>query len=454
MAFGLLAALRLGLDPQAPDVVALVGGGGKSSLLFRLADEAAAQGARVIATTTTHLGEHQATGAAGLVTVTGQELPLTAVAQALDATGRCLLVGPPSAGRVQGISPRQVDALVAQARAHSVGLVVVEADGSRRLPVKAPAAHEPALPATTTHLLPVAGVDAVGRRVVEGEVLRAELLRDLLGMAEGARLTPAQVGRLLVHPQGGARLRPPHAALIPVINKVEQPVDLMVARLCAAGWPDQGVTGLMTQAGVVEAMPVRERWGPWAVVVLAAGRSSRMGRAKQLVEVDGERMVRRALATALASTATQVVLVVGAYRAEVESAVADLVAGAAGRVALVDNAAWEAGQAGSMQVGLAALSPVCQAALFLPVDQPFVPPALLDRIAAHWRQGANLVAPTVDGEIRGAPALFDRATWPALAQIQGDVGGRVLLRARAAQVTTLAVPGAWLRDVDSPADLT
>ncbi len=230
-------------------------------------------------------------------------------------------------------------------------------------------------------------------------------------------------------------------------------MDLALARLCAQGWSGQGVTGLLTQAGAPADFPVRERWGPWAVVVLAAGRSSRMGRAKQLVEVDGELMVRRALKLALASTATHVVLVTGAYRAEVEAAVADLVAMAAGRVRLAYNQEWEHGQAGSMQIGLAALPAACQAAVFLPVDQPFVPIALLDRLAIAWRQGARLVAPTVDGEVRGAPALFDRSVWTALRMIRGDVGGRVVLRAQADQVRSMPVPGAWLRDVDSPADI-
>jgi molybdenum cofactor cytidylyltransferase len=191
----------------------------------------------------------------------------------------------------------------------------------------------------------------------------------------------------------------------------------------------------------------------WAVVVLAAGRSSRMGRAKQLMEVDGELMVRRALGISLASGADAVVLVTGAYHAEVAAAVADLQQGAAGRLHLVHNPDWETGQAGSMQVGLGALSPACGAALFLPVDQPYVEAVLLQQLVAAWQQGALLAAPLVDGELRGAPALFDRSLWPELQQVKGDMGGRGVLRAHAEQVQTIAAPAAWLRDVDTPQDL-
>jgi CTP:molybdopterin cytidylyltransferase MocA len=191
----------------------------------------------------------------------------------------------------------------------------------------------------------------------------------------------------------------------------------------------------------------------WAVVILAAGRSSRMGRAKQLIEVDGERMVRRALRVALASGASMVVLVTGAYHDEVVAAVADLQEVEAGRMRLVHNPDWEAGQAGSMQAGLRALPASCEAAIFLPVDQPYIELVLLQQLAEAWQQGATIAAPVVEGELRGAPALFDRSLWPELYQVKGDVGGRPVLRAHAEQVYTIDTPAAWLRDVDTPQDL-
>src|SRR5690349_7169550 len=117
--------------------------------------------------------------------------------------------------------------------------------------------------------------------------------------------------------------------------------------------------------------------GQWAVIILAAGRSSRMGRAKQLVVVDGERMVRHAVTTGLASGAAEVVLVLGAYGDEVSAAVVDLAQRSLGRLHLVNNPDWETGQAGSMQAGLQGVSDACGAVIFLPVDQPYMEPLLL-----------------------------------------------------------------------------
>lgn len=193
---------------------------------------------------------------------------------------------------------------------------------------------------------------------------------------------------------------------------------------------------------------------PWAVVILAAGRGSRMGRAKQLVVVDGESMVRRAVKVALATNANHVVLVTGAYAPEVAAQVEDFVQPTTGRLQIVHNPAWAEGQAGSMQAGLRALPATCHAALFFPVDQPYMPSLLLAQLAAAWQAGAKLVAPAVDGKLRGAPALFARTLWPELFAVTGDVGGRDVLRAHAHEVQTVDAPAAWLRDLDTPEDLT
>jgi molybdenum cofactor cytidylyltransferase len=87
------------------------------------------------------------------------------------------------------------------------------------------------------------------------------------------------------------------------------------------------------------------------------------------------------------------------------------------------------------------------------VDQPYMESLLLQQLAAVWQAGAMLVAPVVEGELRGAPALFDRSLWPELYQVKGDIGGRGVLRSHAGQVQTVAAPAAWLRDVDTPEDL-
>ncbi len=188
-------------------------------------------------------------------------------------------------------------------------------------------------------------------------------------------------------------------------------------------------------------------------IVLAAGRSSRMGRAKQLEIVDGTPMVVRAAQVALASRATDVMIVSGAYAEAVTAMLRAHLPDAGERLRFVHNGAWATGQASSVRAAIQALPSNCQAALFLPTDQPFVPVALLDGLIAAWRAGARLVAPTVDGQPRGAPAIFDRTLWAELLALEGDTGARPLLQRHGSELVTVAADAAWLRDIDTPADL-
>lgn len=190
---------------------------------------------------------------------------------------------------------------------------------------------------------------------------------------------------------------------------------------------------------------------PLALIILAAGRSSRMGRPKQLEVVDGEPMVVRAASLALSCKAQQTFLVTGAYADQIEQILLPLPE--RNRLALIHNPHWQEGQSTSVHAAIQALNDEIQAVLFLPVDQPFVTAAFLQVIINAWQAGAALVAPQVNGEPRGAPALFTRSYFPELLQIQGDVGGRLVLMKHRNEVTWLPAEASLLRDIDTPEDL-
>lgn len=216
-----------------------------------------------------------------------------------------------------------------------------------------------------------------------------------------------------------------------------------------------------------------------------------MGRPKQLEVVDGEPMVVRAVRTALQSAVAQVFVITGAYVEAVTEVLSPLLQAANGRIQLVHNPDWQTGQASSIRTAAQALNHPFQgmaatpnpvstgsdlataqcvstplpitgaefiqrqwgAALFLPTDQPFVPPVLLQQLIRTWRTGARLVAPLVDGQVRGAPALFDHTLWPEMLALQGDIGARPLLQKYRGEIVTIPTPAHLLRDIDTPEDL-
>ena len=471
-------ALRL--PPEALSVVTLVGAGGKTSALFRLADEAVAAGRRAVTTTTTHIFAAQAEQAPARLEVKPGAIDWAALEAQLARHGHCLIWSPPgvrSAGaggdssltgsKRQGLPPQVVDALAARAGDLGISLIAIEGDGSRRRPVKAPAPHEPVIPDCTTHLVPVAGLDGLGLPLDEPYVHRPEQVRALLQEEDAStRLTPRMLGRLLVEPYGrgergeergertplGGASRPWGARLVPLLNKADSAPRLAAARLIAHRLSQQNQPALIGAVGTESRTAIRERWGATTAVVLAAGESRRMGQPKQLLRWQGEPLVTRAARIALESGASETVVVTGAVAEQVEAALGPLREAGRGRLRVVFNPNWQDGQAGSVHAAVEALPAACEAALFLPVDQPRLPAALLRRLWQRWRGGSDLAAVTVDGAVRGAPGLFDRRFFGQLRQVQGDGGGGRLLRRHAGEVSAIEAPEEWLADVDTPED--
>lgn len=180
-----------------------------------------------------------------------------------------------------------------------------------------------------------------------------------------------------------------------------------------------------------------------AGVILAAGQSRRLGQPKQLLPLAGRPLLQHAVSAACASALDEVVVVLGSEAAVITAAL-DL-----GRAQTVHNPHYAEGQSTSLHCGLAALGDETDAALFLLGDQPGVTPALVDGLVAAYRAStASIVAPEyADG--LGNPVLFDRACWPDLLAIQGDVGARDLLRARRADIHVVPVASQRLADVDT-----
>jgi molybdenum cofactor cytidylyltransferase len=110
-----------------------------------------------------------------------------------------------------------------------VDWVVVEADGSRMLPVKAPASHEPVIPIGTTLLVPVVGIDALLKPIAE-VAHRPERVCAITGLAETDGLTPAALAELLTSPEGGLKNASSAARVAVLINKVESAAEYALAR--------------------------------------------------------------------------------------------------------------------------------------------------------------------------------------------------------------------------------
>ena len=187
---------------------------------------------------------------------------------------------------------------------------------------------------------------------------------------------------------------------------------------------------------------------PCGLVLLAAGGSTRMGRPKQLIEIDGVTLVRRAALAALASPAKPVVVVLGANAPSIRPQLADLA------ITVIEYADWADGMGGSLRCGvqtLIAAAPHLGAIIVALADQPHFTEKLVGQLLARQRISGKSIVASSHGDHLGPPVLFLRRHFAVLLALSGDAGARSILQAHASDVAKLSVPDE--ADLDTPADV-
>ena len=215
------------LNAKPDEVVAFVGGGGKTTAMFRLAREAVQRGGRAVITTTTKIFAAQI--ALAPAHVEAPEATPERLERVLAQHGSVLVIGAtdPSTGKADGVSLELFHDLRAW---FPDACLVNEADGSRMRPFKAPAAHEPVIPLETTLVVPVVGADILSQPLDADHVHRPELVSALSGTPLGRPITPDTVARVLTHAEGGLKGVPSGARVAVIINKVDAMADREPAR--------------------------------------------------------------------------------------------------------------------------------------------------------------------------------------------------------------------------------
>jgi len=185
-----------------------------------------------------------------------------------------------------------------------------------------------------------------------------------------------------------------------------------------------------------------------AIVILAAGGSRRLGRPKQLVEIDGQSLVRRAAEAALAAGSGSVHIIAGAEAGRVRAALEGL------PIELVINEDWREGMASSIRAAITAIEGrdrPAETLILMLCDQPGVSGDILRRLLDTYRTTRAPVVASRYPEGPGVPALFHADLFPALKTLAGDIGARQLIRHLDRDVVT--IPFARTDDIDTPEDI-
>ncbi|MBW1797851.1 MAG: putative selenium-dependent hydroxylase accessory protein YqeC [Deltaproteobacteria bacterium] len=220
----------LGLGPR--EYVALVGGGGKTTLMSALADELRLKGKSLITSTTTKVWNWEVRNWPNVLfdpsdPASHEELKAALKKHGHAFVGRRVL----ESGKVEGISPGLAGFLY---RETDIDYLILEADGAAGRPVKAPADHEPVIPSSATVVVAIMGLEAMGKPLKKEFVFRPEQFSKVTGLNHGERITPGALARIFQSPEGLFKGAPVSAKRIAFLNKLDLVADDQVARDLAA----------------------------------------------------------------------------------------------------------------------------------------------------------------------------------------------------------------------------
>ena len=202
--------------------IAIIGAGGKTSLMYSLANSLAEKGRTVICTTTTKIFPPNSLQSPKIIFL-NDDLPQLKEVSSEIADFRHLTVGrriDTGSGKVLGVSNEQISSLTQMA-----DHVIIEADGASGRPIKAPAPHEPVIPGIASLVIPVIGLDAIFRPANSKNVFRLENFVTVTNSSPGATITPHEIGLLSSHPEGLLRNVPDSAMVTVFLNKIDKIKD-------------------------------------------------------------------------------------------------------------------------------------------------------------------------------------------------------------------------------------
>lgn len=394
-------ALQIELPDHA--VISFTGAGGKTSLIFAWAKELASAGKKVVITTTTRMYRPSE-----------PEDENIRIAVSDDPEDPDKVTAPPDD--------------VLSALREMADVVLIEADGSRRMPLKWPAAHEPAVPDYSDFTVCVTGLSAVGKNVSD-TVFRADDIPDVI---KKDAVDVNFMHKMLSSREGGQKGVRGEFRIF--LNQVDDDLD----RLAAAYRLQQilGVFGIQTAWGSL----VPEGRRNIAVILEAAGDSRRFGGNKLLHPMEDGRPMIASILDAVRPLDVYKKITVTQY---------DEVAGLASGFDVVMNDRPDLGISRSMQLGIEAAGDA-DAYMFCVCDQPGLRTSALERLITAYKSGeAGIVSLAWQGEPRN-PKIFSSAYRDELMALSGDKGGSQIISGHKKDLLLVEADSEdEVRDIDS-----
>ena len=426
------------LELKRGDVVSLIGSGGKTSALIKMMHECQARGWRVLMTTTTRIGlaelSHFPTHAHFDEIVLHRESPTLFVYSKQDSS------------KVYGLNEAELLSAIGDFQAD---VVLIEADGSRKKSLKLPYPHEPVVPSFTTKVMAIVGLSVLGEPCIESNVYNPDAIIATKTLTTSGRIHAKTYASILDREIWGQTS--PTIPRYAFINQVDPTTYRMgVARFIARyALQKSPYLRQILIGSLVHPEPIHEVIHPVSAVVLAAGRSSRMGQSKILMAwQDGQTIIEQIIKQLRQALVSEVIVVTGRQSAEVSVLVERCGARA------VFNPDYQEGEMlSSLKVGLNNLGHASQACLICLGDQPRIQQSTIRQVLNTYSQShPRIIAPSYQMK-RGHPLLVDRSLWEHFLQLPNHHAPRAVIERFAEDIHYILVDtDSVLNDVDTPED--
>ncbi len=325
-------------------------------------------------------------------------------------------------------------------------VILIEADGSRRMPLKAPKKYEPVLPLDTTLAVPVAGLDALGKPFTEQNVYNIETIIDRYGFGYDMPIQPAWIAQILRDEVLGLKDIPPNARVVALLNKTTtNRMSLQPARKTANMiLKEKRIEAVAIGAVKNRNNPVFEVQQRIGAIVLAGGLSRRMGRSKMLLSW-GKRTVIETIARRLVPFKfTDTVVVTGYKTGQVEAALEHV------PIRTIFNPHFAAGEMlSSLKVGLRALGDDVDACMVILGDQPQLKTRTIHNLLQAYAVSTEDIVAPIYKDRRGHPIIIGRRYWNELLDLPHGKMPRDVIN-NYPILTIESEDDSILRDIDTP----
>ena len=400
----LFKEIDISLDKQ--ELISITGGGGKTTSMFRLARELLKYDKKVLVATTTAIMKPDENEYHKLYLTDKIDYRTIKASTGITVLGSKVNED----NKMIGIEKEIIDEIF---KSNIFDYIIVEADGSKRKPIKAPASHEPVIPSLTTKTIGIIGMDCVGQKIYEENVHRAILFSQITDSKIGDTIDENIIYNLIVSPEGIFKNSPVNSQKYIILNKVETKSRKMVSQKVKS----KIISNKVDIKNIIIGSMGRET--NIAGIIMASGFSRRMKTDKLLLKLGDKMVLEKVIESCKKSNLEDIIVV---YR---KDEIRDLANRYNLRAVLNEKA--DEGQSASIKLGVSNIEKDTKGMMFIVGDQPHLDSLTIDTIIDEFEDNQEkIIIPIYDGK-KGNPTIFPISLKEELSALTGDVGGKEVI---------------------------